>query len=94
MCGITSTMRAGYVCHIGHRLAWPAVAAAQLARIEFSLGAAMTQTKEYAELCRQLSEHGEIDGHTADRLVAEATERAERIKDLLTLTSSIIPGAK
>jgi hypothetical protein len=52
------------------------MAEAQLARIEFSLGAAMTQTKEWAELCRQLAERGEIDGQTANRLVAEAIEQA------------------
>jgi hypothetical protein len=41
-----------YVCHIGHKLTWPATVQAQLARIEFSLGAAMAHTKERAELCR------------------------------------------
>lgn len=75
-----------YRCHIGHVLTWPAVAEAQLARIEYSLGAALAVVKERAELCRQLAQHGEIDGPTADVVIAETTERAERLKALLAAT--------
>jgi two-component system chemotaxis response regulator CheB len=83
-----------YVCHVGHTLTWPAMAEAQLARIEFSLGAALTQIKERAELCRQLAERGELDNPAAERLIAEALDRAERLKALLIATWSTIPLGK
>jgi hypothetical protein len=66
------------------------MAVAQLARIEFSLCAALTQVKERAELCRQLAEKGEIDTAAAAPLVAEARERAERISEFLTATWSAV----
>jgi len=75
-----------YVCHIGHSLTWPAMAEAQLARIEFSLGAALATVKERAELCRQLAERGEIDAKAAAEVIAETMEHAARLKELLTAT--------
>jgi len=83
-----------YACHIGHILTWPAMAEAQLAHIEFSLGAALATVKERAELCRQLAERGEIDHAAADQLVAEALARAARIRDLLTETWRTIPTGR
>jgi two-component system chemotaxis response regulator CheB len=83
---------ARYTCHIGHRLTWPAMAEAQLARIEFSLGAALALVKERAELYRQLAERGEVDAQTAEAVIAEALERAERLKELLAATWRTVPS--
>ena len=58
-------------------------------------GAALVQVKERAELCRQLAETGEIGADTAERLIAEALARAEKLKALLSSTwSTIPPGAR
>jgi two-component system chemotaxis response regulator CheB len=82
-----------YTCHIGHVLTWPAMAEAQLARLEFALGAALALVKERAELYRQLAESGEIDARIAEAVIAETTERAERLKELLTATwRTVSPG--
>ena len=84
-----------YVCHVGHSLTWPALVDAQLTRIEFQLCAALVQVKERAELCRQLAETGEIGADTAERMIAEALARAEKLKELLSSTwSTIPPGAR
>jgi two-component system chemotaxis response regulator CheB len=83
-----------YSCHIGHTLTWPAMAEAQLARIEFSLGAALATVKERAELCRQLAESGELDPAAADQLVSEALARAAGIRDILTATWRPIPAGR
>ena len=80
-----------YVCHIGHSLTWPALVDAQLARTEFQLCTALVQVKERAELCRQLAVADEIDNDTAERLIAEALARAEKLKELLSSTWSTIP---
>ena len=69
------------------------MAEAQLARIEFSLAAALAVVKERAELCRHLAEHGEIGPPTAEAVIAETTERAERLKALLAATwRTVSPG--
>lgn len=70
------------------------MAEAQLARIEFSLCAALTLLKERAELSRQLAENGEIDQAAADRLIGEALARAATLKKLLTAGWSTIPAKK
>jgi two-component system chemotaxis response regulator CheB len=74
-----------YACHIGHRLTWPILLEAQLARIEASLGTVMVLMKERAELARQLAEQDEADADTLQRMVVEALNRAEQIKTLLEL---------
>ena len=72
-----------YVCHIGHKLSWPAMMDAQLNRIEGALGAAMAVIKERSELCRQLAERGEISAAAGAAMSHEADERAIEVKTLL-----------
>jgi len=83
-----------YVCHIGHRLSWPTMMASQQNRIESALGTAMAVIKERAEFCRQLTEKGEIDTATGAAMIQEADERAVRVKKLLEIGWTVIPGDK
>ena len=57
--------------------------ASQLNRIESALGTAMAVIKERAELCRQLTEGGEIDASAGAAMIKEADERAVQVKALL-----------
>src|SRR3954471_20642066 len=66
-----------YVCHIGHKLSWPTMMESQLNRIESALGSAMAVIKERAELCRQLTESGEIDTSAGAAMISE---RAVQVK--------------
>jgi two-component system, chemotaxis family, protein-glutamate methylesterase/glutaminase len=75
-----------YSCHIGHVLNWESLMEAQLDRIEAALGTALVVMKERAELCRHLgAKHGApaVEAHMLQRMLADAEERASRIKALL-----------
>ena len=83
-----------YVCHIGHKLSWPAMMASQQTRIESALGTAMAVIKERSELCRQLAEKGEIDAATAAAMIEEADARAIEVKMLLEAGWKLSPRSE
>jgi hypothetical protein len=68
--------------------------ASQQNRIESALGTAMVVIKERAELCRQLTEKGEIDTATGAEMIQEADKRAVEVKKLLEIGWILIPGDK
>jgi two-component system chemotaxis response regulator CheB len=72
-----------YVCHIGHTLTGEAMLEVQTERIEYSLTNALAMLNEQRELCRQMLKDGTSDQVRLKRLSNEATQRAERLRDLL-----------
>jgi len=83
-----------YVCHIGHKLSWPAMMASQQVRIESALGTAMAVIKERSELCRQLTEKGEIDASVGAAMIQEADELAIEVKMLLETGWKVVPAGR
>jgi len=72
-----------YICHIGHEMNWPTMLAAQVNRIEGTLGTVMVLLKERAELARQIAQEDRADPAVLQAIAAEALKRAEVIKKLL-----------
>src|SRR5690349_11934550 len=72
---------AKYVCHIGHELTGEAMLDAQAERIEYVLTSALAHLNERRELCRQLLDDGMSDPGRLQAILAEATEKAERLRD-------------
>jgi hypothetical protein len=73
-------------CHIGHVLTAETMLAAQFNVLEAKLAACLVALNERAELCNELTENAQAQGHdtTAFRAArAEALERAKIIKELL-----------
>ena len=83
---------AKYVCHIGHELTGEAMLEAQAERIEYVLTSALAHLNERRELCRQLLDDGMSDPGRLQAILAEATEKAERLRDFLNETGKPLTG--
>jgi two-component system chemotaxis response regulator CheB len=72
-----------YACHIGHVLTGEAMLEAQTERVEYTLGSALALLNERRELCREMMKDGVSDPERLQSILAEATEMAERLRNLL-----------